>query len=220
MKTGSHNYGIRAELLSSLHCPTCRSNLKGNELLDSFVHGLVCAKNHRFYVPLEATLSTMTEKTASLTSLSSKDDLDLIRSWLTTSNLRPMLNDQLATMLRRIFEIKTGKIHINYPVGPMILTIFKYCPICSEVLSHHDQDDVWVEGLKCSKGHQFRLRNGLDFPIEDTRLNLSEEMSDETLQHLIDAWLSDKPELNKQLPTKIRQILINFKKGTSRHNVQ
>jgi hypothetical protein len=97
------------------------------------------------------------------------------------------------------------------PSAAHLSHIFKYCPLCTEPLKPYDQDDVWVQGMQCANGHQFRMRNGVAFSIGDSKLlNLREEMADETLRWAIDQWLRNDPRFDDQLHPQIKAILKRF----------
>ncbi len=213
MKSVVHDFKIQPETLDALYCPFCQLPLKRVKILDVFMQGLMCGQGHRFYVPLRTPLELGTERVASAVGSRKSDNLSVIRDWLTKIELRSLLNNQLATMLRRIYEISTDNIHVTYaPSAAHEYAIFKYCPLCTTPLKPYDQEDVWVQGLRCSNHHEFKMRNGISFLMgEKTGVQLQEEMADETLNWLTDRWLRDNPALKDQLHPQITTILKQFR---------
>jgi hypothetical protein len=217
MESLVHDYEVRSEWLEVFHCTLCKLPLSKTEALDIFIQGLKCEQNHRFYVSLKSPSVAAVEKCTLSKGSSQSDELSVIRDWLTNVELRSVLGDGLAEILRRIYEIKTDDIHVAYtPSAAHTYLIFKYCPLCTEPLEPYDQNDVWVQGMQCVNGHQFRMRNGIAFSIGDSQLiYLHEEMADGTLHWSIDWWLKNEGRFKKELHPQIKAILKQFQSTNS-----
>jgi len=222
MKLSVHDNEIQSEWLDTFHCPLCKLPLKKVDTLDIFIQGMKCERNHRFYIPLKSPSMAAVERCTSTKGSPQNDELAVVQDWLTDVKLRSVLRDDLATILRRIYEIKTANMRVAYtPSAAHIAEIFKYCPLCTELLNPYNQDDVWVQGMQCANGHQFRMRNGIAFSIGDsTLIYLHEEMADETLHWSIDQWFKDDPRFRKQLHPQIKAILKRFQAGSSEGRVK
>lgn len=204
-----YKYPIDKKLLNFLHCPTCKSELHRLQLLDIFTQGLICENNHRFFIELQNPIGTETAKCASIIGSTAKDNKRIIKSWLTNFKLRSKLNSQLATMIRRIYEISESNKNITYEYN-----IFKYCPFCVKPLENFEQSDAWVQGLRCSNAHEFLARTGegIGFSYRKEHICLVEEMSNTTLLILLKNWLKEKisSALRNQLHSQIKEIMISF----------
>lgn len=212
-----HRYNFDKRLLDQIYCPTCKDRLSRVELVDVFVQGLKCGNGHRFFIPLIEVLLSETEKCPLLESVEdrSSDPLKIIRIWLSDVNYRSKLNGQLALILRRIYEIKTNNLHNKKDATSGAEAIFKFCPICMNPLVKFEQDDIWVQGLKCSEGHEYFARNGIHFFVEGELVELHDEIADSTMLSLVKSWLQDKKVLKSQLHYQIKMILENYSKDNS-----
>jgi len=209
MKEYTYKYKFLKKLIDLLRCPTCKYKLNPIQLIDIFLLGLVCDNNHRFFIELQSPLATETVKCASIEgpTIKNRDNLEIIRVWLTDFKFRSKLNNQLAIMIRRIYEISKDNLHIIYDYN-----IFKYCPLCSMPLREFKQDDVWIKGLKCKNNHEFFERDGVGFSFDGGYVNLKEEMADKVLYSLIKRWLKKEKNLQLQLHSQIKLVLMEFLK--------
>ncbi|MBI1882929.1 MAG: hypothetical protein HYS08_01820 [Chlamydiae bacterium] len=202
-----YEYKIELRSLDLLHCPTCRLELRRIFLMDPFLQGLICEKQHRFFVELKAPLSVETAKSSLIEAPPNKNrnDLEIIKRWLGQIQYRSKLNNQLATILRRIHDISVEGLHISYDYS-----IFQYCPICADGLRNFDHENSWTQGLRCSRGHEYGARNGIGFILEKQHIQLQEEMEDKMLFSLIDGWLRKDTLVKEQLHQEIELVLSNF----------
>ena len=214
-----YDYHINIELLESLRCPRCREPLHRVEALDPFVQGLVCTQGHRFFVTLRTVLDrpdTIRCDALRGATATSGEDTGLIKIWLTDLGLRSCLNNQLATMLRRIHEIYTSNLHIAYDESAGDRGIFKYCPICGTGLELFPHFDAWVEALRCANGHEGFLRQGaLRVVVGEQTINLNMEMSNQSVNWLVDSWLQHPPG-HGQLHPQIRDVLARYQANEER----
>ncbi len=205
-----YKYTIDQKMLDSLRCPTCKSKLERVQLIDLFVQGLACNNNHRFYIELQTPIiSVKRVKCTSMKGSIARDNMGIIKSWLTDFKLRSNLNNQLATMVRRIYEITKDNLNVAYGYD-----IFRYCPFCVNPLKKFEQSDIWVQGLRCNNTHEFFAREGqgIGFLFEGEYINLVEEMSNTSLLVLLKNWLKEKisRELKVQLHSQIVSVMLSF----------
>ncbi|MHB0914769.1 MAG: hypothetical protein ACYC5A_04910 [Thermoleophilia bacterium] len=193
-------------------CPTCAAELSPYHLDDSYAEGFVCKSGHRFFAISHEVLSSGSARATSMPAHEGKtNDLEVIRKWLTEPKFRATLNSQLATVLRRIYEISKYDRHIESEAEP-----FKSCPICGDLLSKFDQDDCWVQGKRCANHHKFYERGGnLHFSVAEQRHNLSTEMSDISLYSLVDAWLGKNRLLREQVHPDVREVMKRFRSNST-----
>lgn len=204
-----YEYKFDPKLFNLLACPTCKSKLKKIQLIDMFAQGLICENNHRFFIELKAPLSIETAKCSSIKGTTIKNSSEIIKIWLTNFQYRSKLNNQLAAIIRRIYEILNENIRILHNSD-----VFKYCPFCFDALRKFEQNDIWFQGLKCGNSHQFLARNGISFFFGNEQVTLQEEMPDTVLFDLIKTWLRNKNgELKSNLHDQIRLVMENFRQG-------
>ena len=130
-----------------------------------------------------------------------KNASEIIEYWLTNEEARAKLNTQIAVMIRRIYEISTHKKHISKPVNA-----FTLCTICNNELRKYEQPDIWVVGKKCSQSHEFAERgNAIHFFYSGIVVELSTEMSDDSVSWLANQWLKEK---NKQMKLQLNKELV------------
>ena len=209
-------FDVDQKLIDRFYCPTCRLKLRRTHLLDSFVQGLVCRDGHRFFITLQAPTSVATDQAAAIqSSLEETNSSQIIKMWLTNYALRSKLNEQLATMMRRIYEIEEHALHVASDATAGTQTVFRYCPLCRDNLVLFDQSDAWVEGLRCPRGHEYRARDGLSFFPGGKLVKFHEEMADGTLNTLIEFCLKDNPN-DLQVHRQIRSVLQDYLNGQSR----
>lgn len=203
-------FDVDQKLIDRLYCPTCRLELRRTDLLDPFVQGLICRNGHRFFITLQAPTSVATEQAAAIQlGLEDTNPSQIIKMWLTNYPLRSKLNEQLATMIRRIYEIEEQSLHIATDANAGTQAVFRYCPLCQDNLVLFDQSDAWVEGFRCAKGHEYRARDGLSFFFDGKLVKFHEEMADSTLDNLIGFCLKDHPN-DPQVHRQIRSILQGY----------
>lgn len=203
-----YDFKINQNLFDLLYCPTCKSKLTTIDMLDPFVKGLICENHHRFYVELQTPTMQNSSQCSRIDgpAIEQNDDNELIKAWLTNHIFREKLNNQLATMLRRIYEIHMNNLHINYDYN-----VFQFCPLCQKPLNIFEQNDIWVEGLKCDSGHEFHRRNGIYFTFEGGGVNFKEDMSDKDLISLVEGWLKGKGNLENNIHPQIKATFKNYK---------
>lgn len=199
------------------YCPTCRSELNPYSLKDAYLQGLSCLNEHYFFKTCQDVLSTESIKASKMSSPASgnEKDIDVIEYWLTDNKARATLNNQIAVILRRIYEILKDNRHIPYNDK-----VFVFCPLCRMPLEMFDQPDIWVRGKRCNNSHEFYERGGtVNFSFQGKRENLSEEMSDKTLLFLIDGWLKSNRLLEEQLHGEVKKILTKFKENVKKDEI-
>lgn len=192
------------------YCPTCGAELTPYSLIDIHLSGLSCQNKHYFYETNKDVLSvdSLRVKEIKKTASKNKNDLELIEYWLTEKEARSVINDQIAVILRRIYEIIKEQRHIHYEKS-----VFVLCPICRGKLETFKQPDVWVEGLKCNNSHKYYERGDtIRFKVHDILRNLSKEMSDETVLFLVDGWLKENSLSDTQLHDDMKRIMKKYKK--------
>jgi hypothetical protein len=181
--------------------------LGGMSILDIFATGFSCANDHRFLHYNRAVLTLESGRAGLLNSEidSTASDPLVIKYWLTSEYARSHLNGQLAEMLQNIYWSYESRDRVR-PAG----NSFVYCPVCRGPLEDFEQDDVWVQGKRCSNGHESFERGGkLNYTVNGESTHLVCEMSDEVLTSLRNGWLND-PIVEPQLHPQIRRILERY----------
>lgn len=188
------------QLQAECFCPTCHDKLVRTESADPWAICLACKGGHRFFIMPESPLSADSGKAASFRfpQLSGRSPEAIASFWLSEPAARSVLNSQLAQLLRAVVE---GRQVLDEPV-------FSFCPICGGQLLDYEQDDIWVQGLRCPAGHIWYLRGGyLWTPIGGTLVGLQAEYSDAQVDQSISSWLKGHRLLDPQLHETIRRVL-------------
>jgi hypothetical protein len=168
-------------------CPHCKSPLNKYEIIDPYSIGLKCPNNHRFHIEIQQ--NEFYEKNLKV----NKDNyLEIAKEWLTNEDFRKNIHSQIAEILRRYVELHETNNKYN---ERNILN--NYCPVCSLSLQKFKQDDVWVEGLKCTNDHVFYSRNGLTYKNS----TLITDIDKTKFEFLINSYLTG--EQKEQLPNQI-----------------
>ncbi len=186
-----------------IYCPSCCEKLNKIDSIDIFIEKFSCKNNHRFYVPIQEVNASKSEKVHGISLKSTQNDEDSILKWLSENKYRKFLNDQLALLLRRIYEIKKNGNNITDDG----LSQFIYCPLCKDKLLQFKQVDIWVIGLRCNNNHNFLYRNG----VRDDNFKLCDEPSNKTLLFLIKTWLKKNSILESNINEQILNILKRYK---------
>lgn len=190
------------------YCPTCSAVLDSMSVMDIYASAYSCANDHRFLHYEKEVLSQESERAGLLDSLidSTDGDLSVIEYWLTNENARSHLNGQLAEIIQNIYWSCEAGNHLR-PKGNSFLK----CPLCRGSLETFEQDDVWFQGKKCRKGHEFYERGGrLNYTVNGESTHLVSEMSEEVLVSLREGWLKNNPLLEPQLHPQIRSVLEHY----------
>ncbi len=136
-------------------------------VMDPFVHGLVCAKGHRYFQTLRMPAREQCV-IAKKFDPGYPDGLTLeekVRFWFENPRCRENFFDCAANIARRIYEVTV--LGDNAPAPPL----HGHCPICAQTLDGSFQTpDGWTLGASCAAGHQFLLAReicayGLGEPI-------------------------------------------------------
>ena len=211
----AYTYRFDLALFDALYCPTCKLRLNRVQLVDIFVQGFACKNKHRFYITLQEPNCTESAKCSKIRGPYYKNfnSLELGKKWLMEFEYRSKLNNQLATIVRRIYEISMMGLRVPYDASTQQDKVFHYCLLCKEPLKLFSQSDAWVEGLKCPNNHEYFSRNGLTFSFHNKSIIFHDEMSDKTLTSLINLWLAGGKELATQLHDQVKLILEDYLKG-------
>jgi len=194
------------ELREECYCPSCGSILRPIETVDPWAVCLSCTADHRFFVlptpPLAA--DSATAASACFPQATGQDFDAVAYFWLSESEARSILNEQLAELLRVILEGRS--LSKKLP--------FLHCPICSGPLSAYEQPDIWVQGLCCPEGHTWASRGGrLMCVFGRDHFILHREPSDEVVRQLVVGWLKGFPVTDSNLPESVRAVLRNSRFG-------
>ena len=183
-----------------LHCVVCANLLDRGKCADPFAVCLTCRNNHRCFALPKSPLGSESEHFSSLALplLDHQSNEAIASFWLSDAAARAHLNPQLAELLRIFLERRHVK--AERP--------FTYCPLCGLALSHYDQPDIWVLGLRCANGHTWATRGGrIGGGSAQVHISLKSEPSDSVVAQLIRAWLKPNPHLSPQLHETIRRVL-------------
>jgi hypothetical protein len=172
-------------------CPACKLPLDEYEILDPFMAGLRCKNNHCFHIEIAHGEFKNNALMANTT-----NNIEIATEWLTNTELRAEIQNQVAEILRKYIELSDS----NY-TDTEETNSNKFCPICGLTLEEFKQDDVWVQGLKCSNGHQLYSRSGLSF----NNATLTPDINKDTFSVLVKSYLEE--EQRQHLPNQITQLL-------------
>jgi hypothetical protein len=189
-----------------MFCPTCRSTLSERALLDANLKGYACSKGDRFYTTLIDQAGGMpTADTIEPPPL--KDDLQILKFWLTDTAARARVPNQLAVACRRIVEMAERHHHVARVEEP-----FAFCPKCGETLSRFDSDDQYMQGLRCTSGHEYWWRGSTLHYVEGgIRANLSAELDDEFLRKVIEYYAGGNEYVEPYVHPQLRAVLKRFR---------
>lgn len=190
-----------------MFCPTCRAPFSEHTLLDPNLKGYRCANGDVFYTTLNEQFGGIpTANTIKPPPMN--DDIQILKFWLTDQRARERLPNQLATLCRRLVEIAEDNHHITPVRSP-----FAFCPTCGEPLSHFDSADVYMQGLRCSNGHEFWERGKTVFYNEGgSRANLSGDLDDDYMPTLMEYYTSDDDLIQPYVHPRLRAVLKRFAK--------
>lgn len=199
----SNVYTFPNGFFDDLRCPLCTGRLSNLRLIDPYLHGLICAQGHRFYVPLRDNTAdiTATAHESPLFDAVSQSTSD-IPLWMSEPSIRQVLNGQIAIISRRLYEICELSISI-----PHIDEIFLHCPLCSETLEHSKIDGGWSRPMNCTNGHQFFVRNGATMRHGQGAISIVDDMSNQNVLFAINAWLKGDACLESNLPPRVKALL-------------
>jgi hypothetical protein len=150
---------------------------------------------------------TLSQQSASASALDRPEldrlaDEEVARFWLSVSQARALLNNQLAALLRTILDGRTATGQLPW----------NFCPLCALALSRYEQPDCWVEGLRCQNGHEWTQRGGQLWGGTDHCLMFAAEFPATTVPQLIRGWLSNSvyaPQLHESVARVFRGWLRN-----------
>jgi hypothetical protein len=191
------------QLRADCFCPTCQNHLVSTECADPWAICFSCKMGHRFFIMPEPPLSVDSGRAATLRfpELNDRAPEAIASFWFEEPAARSVLNSQLAQILRAVAEGRTA------PHEPL----FSFCPMCGGELSKFEQDDIWVEGLRCPASHSWYLRGGyISTPIAGTLIGLQAEYSDAVFSQSVTGWLKGGAELGRQLHESIRPVLAGY----------
>lgn len=190
-----------------MFCPTCRSDLQDHMLLDSNLKGYICESGHIFYTTLDGQFGGIpTADTVKTLPDHSQSDVQVLKFWLTNPHARERLPNQLALVCRRIVEIVENNHHVAKVENP-----FAFCPGCGEALSRFDSDDLYMQGLRCTQGHEFWWRGStINFTEHGARANLSAELDDDQMPALLEYWVGDSVWIRPYVHPQLRSLLKRF----------
>lgn len=190
-----------------MFCPMCQSDLYEHPLLDPSLEGYACKNSHLFYTTLlEQVGGIPTAETIQPPPMN--DDTQILKFWLTNRHARERLPNQLALVCRRIVEI----VEENHRVAK-VEKPFAFCPTCSETLSRFDSDDLYMQGLRCTNGHEFWERGStINYMKRGARANLSAELDDDYIPKLIEYYASENKWIRPYVHPQLREVLKRFGK--------
>jgi hypothetical protein len=136
--------------------------------------------------------------------LSSCADTEVASFWLHDPAAREVLNEQLAELLRVIVEGRDVSAEAE----------FAYCLVCGSPFTKYDQDDIWVQGLRCDQEHLWVVRGGRLFcSFLGQPFGLHSEPSEHVVKQLVRGWLNQNPLLEPQLHESVRRVLATSRFG-------
>jgi predicted RNA-binding Zn-ribbon protein involved in translation (DUF1610 family) len=156
MKPPTQNIKLGAEKFK--YCPTCKGELKKREDCDVLISGLGCTNNHRFFVPLELVRPPAHRgEFLKLTSNRSGRD-EIAKDWLTDTDLRRHLNNQVAEVLRIFLEVRDSKYDsAKQNEASKKGALKRFCPKCGESVKSVGGDGYSVD-YRCTNDHKFSER--------------------------------------------------------------
>jgi hypothetical protein len=182
------------------HCSDCGARLTRSECGDPWAICLSCTNGHRFFIMPDPPLAADTARCSAIRSakLGRTPPEALASFWLADPAARSSLSEQLAEMLRVIVEDEAPDAEARHA----------HCPFCGRPLEPYDQQDVWVQGLRCESGHEWAARGGRLFTMEGrAHIIIHAQPSDRIVRSLVAGWLSGNPQLEPQLHPSIRGVL-------------
>ena len=123
---------------------------------------------------------------------------EVARFWLSDTNARLHLNDQLAEMLRAFLENRASTPEFR-PT---------HCPTCGDLLETYEQPDIWVSGLRCAQVHAWAARGThLGGMVDGGQVTFDAEPSNAVLRAVAAGWLKHNPQLEPQFHHSLRPVL-------------
>jgi hypothetical protein len=188
-----------------MYCPTCAAPFREHVLLDPNLQGFVCDNGDLFHKTLVEQPGVLPEANT-VQPPHMTNDMDILRFWLTQPLARSRLPNQLAIICRRIVEIVEHNHRVAWVRRP-----FVFCPLCSSELAHVPSDDVYMELLRCTTGHEFWERGQTAwYPDGGVKTSLSAELPDEFMPQMIKSYVSDEWYIQPWVHPQVRGVLERF----------
>lgn len=188
-----------------IFCPTCQSALHERTLLDPHIQGYACSDGDVFFTTLIHQAGGIpTADTIRPPPLN--DDIQILKFWLSDGHARDRVPNQLAVLCRRMVEIAEDNHHVAHVADP-----FVFCPTCRQALIRFDSDDGYMQGLRCSSGHEFWARGGtVHYVDRGVRANLSADLDDDYMPKLIEYYAGDDKHIKPYVHPQLRGVLQRF----------
>ncbi|MGV3756709.1 MAG: hypothetical protein ACO1QS_15105 [Verrucomicrobiota bacterium] len=145
---------MKSKRIESWHCPGCREPLQLRSVMDPYLQGLHCAKGHRYcQIQRMAAIERIDHAGKLKPQYPAGAKLeDRVKFWFGDETCREHLFSQIATIVRRIYEIT---VEGDEALG---LAQYAYCPICAgDFEGSFQTSDGHRIGSICTKGHRFAM---------------------------------------------------------------
>lgn len=198
-------------------CTECGKPTSKRPSVDPFSICLACPAGHRQSILPSPSVTDKTDQARALKlpDLEGMNSTDTALFWLTNEHVRPYLNEQIGILLRNIVEIMRDGYNLNRPHP------FKYCPACGSPLEEFEQPDIWVQGLRCSQGHEYAER-GSHLGASGMNLYIHNEFEERTVNQLAHAWLKrggdEERWLLPQLHKSIEKVFEEYLRHVATRN--
>lgn len=174
-------------------------------LLDPNIQGYACSNGDVFYVTLIEQAGGI-PIAATIRPPAMSDDIQILKFWLSDKHASERVPNQLAVLCRRMVEISEENRHVAAVADP-----FAFCPTCSEALVRFESDDVYMQGLRCSRGHEFWARGSTIYYVDrGVRANLSADLDDDYMPKLIEYYAGDNKHIKPYVHPQLRGVLQRF----------
>jgi len=183
--------GARESKSDFRFCPFCASELSEYKIPDLYMIGLKCTNDHCFHIEVQ-----QGECKDKKLYVDKHTTIAIAKEWLTNQNFRKEIQNQVAEILRKYITLKNSGDNQEDETQSN-----NFCPICRLSLEEFKQNDVWVQGLKCSNNHIFYERNGLSYKLS----NLKPDITKASFDFLVTSYL--KSEQREHLPDQIVILL-------------
>jgi len=185
-----------------LHCPTCAETLEEDTSVDAHRIQLHCRNGHRYHYFSKAVDYGSSVEASAVSTPHFTSDIDCLRFWL--SDARHVLGDPLAELATGILRCYEGH---RLPEEPAKA---QQCPQCGSLLSAFDDDDVWVQSMRCTQGHTWGVR-GRMVATSGPVLRVFRELTDAELVRGVAEYLNaGQPLLDAMLPPSLRAAFDRF----------
>ncbi len=196
------NHVFKADTLMwhdrALFCPDCGTVLSKKPRLDSSTDGVVCEKEHHFFLTRKPGYADETiGVTDRVLPEGVKQPSEIIHYWLTDAGARRQISDQLASVLVRIQEIESEALRITDKLA------FRLCPFCGQPLADKGSPDGWTTDFACADDHRWNTRSwDLFGRYEDGAIKINADLTDSQLAELVRLLLKDHTPSKSDVPVR------------------